>query len=1009
MKKRILIPLLSGISVALFAVSITVPVITTSTYYAVLRDFFGQAGEATGSDGNTDSNLDAQYYKSDYSSSDKLDTYEKELVRSIADDGFVLLKNDTSNNKGLPLTNSHKISLFSHSSVDIVAGGTGSGVDGSSLTLKQAFEDAGYSINETLWNFYESGNGSSYVRGEGSLVFGSAGEDWRVNECPLSVLRNESGLLDSAKGTAAIYVLSRTGGEGRDLARGMQNHTSIEGDKNKHYLEIDSVEEEIISYLDSNFDNVVLLMNSNNMMELGFIEKYENIRSVMWVPGGGDQAANSIVDVLSGKVTPSGHFVDTLAYDAFSSPAMANMGDFEYTVNGQKTNYYGVSYSEGIYVGYKYYETRYMDKVSGSSNVGDYDYASTVQFPFGYGLSYTSFKWDNFTMTQPDANGDITLSVDVQNVGDVSGRDVVQFYLTSPYTDYDKENYVEKAGVSLLEFAKTDTLEPDEKETVSVQVNISNFISYDDVKAKTYILDDGDYKLTAAKNAHEAANNILAYDGKSISDGMTSDGDSSFVDLWHNTAFDQTTYSKSSVGEEITNHFDYANYIDRSKFLTRSNWVSSWPETLGNQDAKSASSYSERNGYSYQVEISQSLLDQLDARGTGEAANSPISDDDVKSQAGSFRAETSLELINYRGLAYEDADWDALVSQMTTTEAGTIINLSGYTTEKADSINKPKAIDLDGPMGLNTMVSHESYSISYPAEVTIAATWDRTWAYKHGDAVAEDGLRENVKASGWYAPGANIHRTPFAGRNFEYYSEDSVLSGIMAKETVIGAANKGMYAFIKHFALNDQEDHRSEEGLSTWSNEQAIREIYLRPFQEAIEFSGTVATPYYQKNSQGEYELVEGQTPACKAVMTSYNRIGAIWAGGNYNLITDVLREEWSFNGFALTDYSQGETSYMATEQMLRAGGDAQLTQYGTRFRITPTNTYYVKQAMKHILYTVVNSNAMNGFIEGTKAAKTPFAYYYLIIIAIDVLCVGGIALCTFFIIRKIKKDKKAK
>ena len=981
-------------------------------YSGVLRDFLGVLGASKAAPSND--GLDKEYNKKRYETVKELDDYERELVRDIGGEGYVLLKNEGL----LPLNPSTRgtVSLFSHSSVDLLAGGTGSGTGSLDADLKTAFEQANFKVNEQLWNFYSKGAGSKYVRATGSVNYGHGLETWAINECPISVLQGESGLLDSVKGTTPIFVMSRTGGEGRDLARGMHAHTSIEEDKNKHYLEPDSVELGVLSYLNENYEDVVLVVNANNAMELGWVKNYPHIKSVIWVPGGGGQTALSLVDVLSGKKNPSGHLVDTFVYDNFSAPSTQNFGDIMYTRNGnpalaygseivdidntnsQANPYYGVSYDEGIYIGYKYYETRYFDKVMGQGNAGDYDYDTTVLYPFGYGLSYTSFSWSGFSLINEE--GEYSVSLDVKNTGSVAGKEVVGVYFSAPYTDYDKANHIEKSATSLVGYAKTGILAPGASEKVTVKLDLDHFKTYDDVGAKTFILEDGEYLITAAKDAHKATNNFLQQRGKDVG------GDTTFVT---SLVFDEPTgdfklLNKSKSGAEVTNRFDTANYIDRKDYLTRQDWVGSYPKTHGNQNAKFVSRYSERNGYTYQEEITEEIYQKLLQKGTAEAANTPIKDEDVASKARDYGQKGEAELIDARGINYHEYDWDQLVDQMTEKEVGEILNLSGYTTRSSVAINKPATSDLDGPMGLNLMATHEPFSIAYPAEVTIAATWNVELSAAHGDAIAQDGLRDRVLAAGWYGPGVNIHRTPFSGRNFEYYSEDSYMTGTMGYAAIEAAAKNGMYSFIKHFALNDQEDHRDQNGIATWSNEQAIREIYFTPFQMVFE-NGTVETKYYDANKT----LKSAQTPVALAVMTSFNRIGSTWAGGDYRLITEVLRNEWDFNGLVLTDYTMGADTYMHTEQMLRAGGDAELSQYGTGFtNFTPANKYYSHKAMSHVLFTVTNSNTMNGFVHGVGLGSEGFPVYYFLLIGVytltaAVFIVGAIRVIV--IVKKIRKE----
>ncbi len=1015
---KVLTCIIAPFLVILWAVSIALPIVSYTMYDGVFRTIFGEAASSAHGTADTDS-VDSTYYKSDFTDINALEAAEQKYTREGGAEGFVLLTN-TEGNKGLPLAAASKVSLFSQSSVDPVAGGTGSGVSTMSSDLKTAFTEQGFSVNEALWNFYK---GTGRKRGGGAISYGGA-ENWSINETKIDDI--PAAAKTEAQGTTPIFIFSRTGGEGRDLGRYMGDWTSVDADKTKHYLEPDSVELGVIDYLNQNFDNVIIVVNTNNAFELGWVEDYENITAVLWAPGAGGDTCRSIVDVLSGRITPSGRLVDTFAYDAFSSPAMQNMGDID-LVNGGNVVGNGVFYDEGIYVGYKYYETRYFDKQSGAAKVGEYNYAETVQFPFGYGLSYTTFAWSEFSMTQPDANGDITVSVKVENTGAVSGKEVVELYLQSPYTQYDKTNFVEKSSVSLVGFGKTATLAAGASETVEITVNVKDFISYDDVNAKTYILEAGDYLLTAARNAHEANNNFLQYANQDT-DGLFGAGDKTFVDKYtytyaENGGVDKTTYSKSAAGVDITNQFDHAlwaghqNITERSKYLTRQDWEGTFPQTHGNQDAQKKSSYSEKNGYVWQVEVDQATADQLKKQGADASLN-PMTEEEAAAKAGEFGVEGELQLIDARGKAFEDVDWDAYINQMTTTEIRNMIRQAGYKTYRAQSINKPEAIDYDGPSGLNEGgVTHSPYSITYPCAANIAASWNIENSRLHGYYVSEDALHANEThfgshqykgiISGWYAPAMNIHRTPFAGRNFEYYSEDGFMSGVMALQASRETANKGVYSYIKHFALNDQEDHRSS--VATFSNEQAIREIYLKPFQTCIEGRGTQKIMVQTYNEEtGEYVKSEAEIPAVMAVMTAFNRVGCTWAGGNYQLITKVLREEWAFNGSVITDYDNG--GYMDTEQCLRAGGDLKLTNFATSQGPNINNKatqYFARQAMKHVLYTTVNSNAMNGYVHGVEVSATPFAYYWLIIFAVWAITAALTAWGVTAIVLRFRRQKK--
>ncbi len=1002
----------------LLAFSIVLSVVTTSRFDLVLRDIFG---ETDFSGGGPDHGVDAAYYTRDIADSKELQAAEQAYARKAGAEGFVLLYNRAEDGKGLPVAAGSKLSLFSTSSVDLLAGGTGSGVSTISSDMRTALTEQGFAVNEALWKFYSDNHGS-YTRGGGSIMYGGA-EDWTIKEAPVSAIPDAA--KSEAEGTIPVFFLARTGGEGRDLGRYMGEWTNVAGDKEKHYLEPNSVELEVIQYLNDTFDNVILVVNTNNAFELGWVADYPSITSVLWAPGAGGDTCRSIADVLSGAVNPSGHLVDTFAYDAFSSPAMQNMGDMM-LVNGGQDVEAAVFYDEGIYVGYKYYETRYFDKALDQGNAGDYDYAATVQYPFGYGISYTTFEWSDFKIGQMDADGNIELSVTVKNTGAAAGRDVVQVYLNAPYTDYDKANHIEKSAVTLVGFEKTGELQPGQSESVAVTVNRKDFISYDDVNAKTYILEAGDYLLTAAKNAHAAADNFLAYGGQTV-EPLFGGADASFVGKWTydysgNGGVDNVTYAKSLTGVDVTNQFDHAVYDEltpRDQYLTRQDWTGTFPQTHGDQDGKRQSPFSEKNGFTWEVEVSDAIRDAIKAKGVGASLN-PMTEEEAAAMAGQYGQKGDLELIDFRGRDYDEVEaeggWDALIDQMDTSELETIIRNGGYQTLGSANIAKPRAIDYDGPSGLNEGgITHEPYSITYPCATNLAASWDRQNSYLHGyyvgeDALAADGNWGNHQyvglITGWYAPAMNIHRTPFAGRNFEYYSEDGFISGEFALEASVACSEKGVYAYIKHFALNDQEDHRSH--VATFSNEQAIREIYLKPFQTCIEERGTtpIKVQEYDAASQSYTEKTV-EIPAVMAVMSSFNRIGCTWAGGNYNLLTGVLRNEWGFDGTVITDYDGG--GVMDTEQCVRAGGDLKLTGFEVDAPIdvsNPASQYFARQAIKHILYTTVNSNAMNGIVHGTSVGELPFANYYFILIGEAVVAAGLIVWGAVAIVRRWKKEK---
>ena len=1024
-KQKKIAPIAIGIA-ALFIFTILLNTLSLLKFDNIFEKFFG----ATPSSLKGDTlGADVDYYKSDFESAGELYAYEENKVAQIAQEGITLLEN----NGLLPLAKGTKLSIFSHSSVDLVSGGSGSGSGSFELTkdLKSGLENAGLEVNEKLWNFYKSGDGSKYKRGTGVINYG-ADLDWSINECPLSVITKDGGLVNSFDGTVAMFVLSRTGGEGGDEARDM---AAFGGELGQHYLEPDKTELEIISYLNEHFDDVIILVNCNNAIELGWINDYENISAVVNFPGAGRTGTYGLGYMLTGldangnEISASGHLVDTWVYDNFSSPAMQNMGDFMFT--GTKNPYYYVNYSEGIYIGYRYYETRYEDVLLGRANVGNYDYGDTVIYPFGYGLSYTNFEWTDFTMSTPDPKGNIEISVKVTNVGQRAGMDVVQIYGQAPYKG---ASHVEKSSVVLIGFAKTANLAAGASETVKINVSLKDLTSYD-TNANNgwggYVLDDGDYYIAAASNAHEALNVILkervAIEGIELDmtewvDGKQDDTSSpegeKMVGHHLQSIADYTTYSVAAEGYQlIKNQFPKA-MLEDAKYLSRSNWSVMENNGLRYGQTSGANSKAEMNGKQFQAPVPAAIKAILEGNDSlnPHLGNYPT---DI-----TFGAKNDIDLIDLRGLPYDDPLWNKLLDQITLKELSKLIDECGYCSPEMKSINKPKVTDLDGPAGLNDIIAHGSMPIgeglqamTWPTQYMLACSWNVELAEEMGKGIGEDGLYSGC--SGWYGPGMNIHRTPFAGRNFEYYSEDAFLSGVLGKAEVNGAAQKGMYAFIKHFALNDQETHRDERGLATFADEQTIREIYLKPFEMTI-IDNTVEIYYNEavKDGNGKttgYEKKYTEIPAATAVMTSFNRIGATWAGGHYNLITEVLRNEWGFNGFVLTDYEvgRGKGSYMETNQTLGGGGDAKLKTVGMDalfgYDISKYPEYQAlgREAAHHILYTVVHSAGMNGFVHGVEFING-FAYYKIILIVWDVLAVPALVWMCIVLVKRIKNKKLA-
>ena len=891
--------------------------------------------------------LDLEYNKADYTK-DSIKEAEEDLHQRIAEEGTVLLKNDGV----LPMAADTTFSLFSVNTAKISVGG---GLTGGGIPFDQCFTNAGGKMNTTLFDFYKGLKGD-YGLASGSISYGDA-EDFSINEVPLSMIQENAEVMDSLQGTVPVYVLKRVAGEGRDMPRSMYNHAESEEDKAKSYLEPDSAELEIISWLNDNFDNVILVSNSNAALELGWVDEYPSIKSVISCT-----ALEALPQILTGQVNPSGKTVDTFARDVSASPAAANFGDYQYSdENGELTKYNYVSYEEGIYVGYKYYETRYEDVILGQGNAGSFDYDNEVVYPFGYGLSYTTFEWSDMKTSWAD---DVcTVQVTVKNTGDVAGKDVVEIYAQSPYTEYDKENAVEKPAVQLVAYDKTQELAPGESQIMTLTFNEEQLKAYDALGAKTYILDAGDYYITAATDAHEAVKNILAKKADAVS------GNKEMVGLYTpaNDKVDTVKYAKDSYsGVEITNQLDDAR--SDVQYLTRNDWEGTFPTHDGVPSAQVSTWGNEINGddgvsYTFTKTASAELIAQLDSFDSG----SPVDPATLADTEIVYGEDNGLKLIDMRGLDFDDPAWDLLLNELTAEEIYNAVGVSGYGIEYIKSIEKPFNIDADTASGL----IYGGTGAMFPSAMTLAQCWNPSLAREYGEMIGNEALLGG--ADGWYAPSMNIHRCPYSGRNGEYYSEDGFLSGCVASNEVLGAASKGMYTYIKHFAFNDQENHRGDrEGqysIATWLNEQAAREIYLLPFEMCMK-AGNVTMNYVEKQDDGSYANASKEIRASQAVMTSFNRVGATWAGGDYGLITGILRNEWAFNGLVMTDNANTGV-FMDGYQMTEAGADVKLTSdpNAARYNFDENDGatyYYARQAMHRMLYTIANSKAMNGAMPGS-------------------------------------------
>lgn len=945
--------------------------------------------------GETDE--DTEYFKSDFASEAELVAFEQELCATVEAEGATLLKND---NNALPLGQGAKVSLFSHSSVDLMYGGTGSGkVDTSSApTLKTALENVGISINETLWDFYSSEEiDSKYSRlmaGEISDDYTNSTAEFLANEVPWNLVENAAASSFADYGDAAIVVFARSGGEGSDLPSG-DNGSGLNwiSSPDGNYLALTKEETDMLSALKDLkdkgiFKKIVVLLNSSNAIQLDFLNpsicgKDYGIDACMWIGDVGQTGAIGVGRLLAGEIAPSGSLADTFYYDNLQNPAVVNfyaqeytnaaemglgVGDYQSTwglmKNYNVTNYYSV-YQEGIYLGYRYFETRYEDKVMGTGNAGSFDYSKIVAYPFGYGMSYTTFEYSGYSVTPTDDG--FNVSVTVKNTGNAAAKKTVQVYFQSPYTQYDKTNGIEKASVELCGFDKTDTLAPGASETVNVFVPLSELRTYDANNAGTYILDAGDYYFTVANGSHEAVNNILAAKGYSVRDGMDTDGNASLAEKWVCDTQDNEIFAVSkSTGAAINNLFNEADPNKASAspgtvtWLSRSDWSGTYPTT------------SNRNWAA-----TQEMTDQL-AYICYDPANYE------KVDMPTLGANNGLTLASLIGKSYDDPMWQDLLDQLTFDEMAECITLGFHTTAAIPSIAKAATHDENGPQGLTASLLGGASAMCYTSEDVMAATFNTELIHQVGLCIGEDCLSANH--SGLYGPGINMHRTPYSGRNFEYFSEDPFLAGTICAHEVQGIQSKGVYVYMKHVALNDSETFRM--GVATWINEQTAREIYLEPAAKAVEDGGAAG------------------------VMNAFNRWGNTWSGAYRPLQTDFLRGELGMTGITITDYS-GCSYYMSTPDGLLGGSnlwdsserEIHTTQLST-YRDDPVIVSAMRDALHRILYTVANSNAMNGLSSADRMeVVTPL--WQIAVYA--VMALGAIGtICGIVMLVKTNKARKS-
>ena len=949
----------------------------------------------------TEDRRDEQYDREFTSKADARAAAE-DFVIEVEKEGAILLKNE---NDALPITkDSPAVSVFGKNSVNLVYSGSGSANSSSTSTktLYESLEAAGISYNQTLKDFYDDNARSGSGRpANPSMNSGQRLAGFGIGETPISSYGQDLESSYSQYNDAAIVVLSRVGGEGWDLPRSMYSSFGTDrtllddaASEDSHYLELGKHEKALLEYVEERFETVIVLLNTGTTMELGELQADENIDAILWMGFPGATGVMAIGQLLVGETTegeqlsPSGYTTDTWAADFTADPSWYNTGIYgsqygnRYLYDGAETSYAFVNYEEGIYVGYRYWETRGYEELQDDPDSTWYE--QNVVYPFGYGLSYTTFDWDISFETASnsvvEADGTITVNVTVTNTGDWAGKDVVQLYYTAPYGDATTNTTkIEKAYVVLADFAKTPTLYPADQAdadhpnsaTVTLTLDVRDMASYDYVTDKAYVLDDGDYTVSVRSDAHTAEDSATYTVEEKVV--LNTDTDARGNEVTVTNRFDD-------VSAGIFGDTEYSDYISRSDFAgtVPADYLADEERTL-TAELKDALDLSIRRSY---TQSDEGMPWQV----TGAAPSTTPVDSGLSLEDMLYDEDG-----NYVGsVDFDDPRWETLLNEISIDEMKTLIGYAAFRTNAVEGVNgvvnKPMTNDADGPSGFTSFISESVIygTASYQGECVMGATWNVDLARRMGELVGEEGLAGNENGdgmpyTGWYAPAANIHRSPFGGRNWEYYSEDGLLSGKLAAGVIEGASSKGIICYMKHFAVNDQETDREYNGILVWANEQSMREIYLKPFEIAVKEGGAMG------------------------MMSSFNRLGMTWAGGSYALLTEILRDEWGFRGAVITDYSMN--TYTQVDLMIRAGGDLFLTQASKTFAKDDdaTQITLLRNATKNILYVTANSNVMSLTVDGYK-----MPLWQEVMIYIDVAIVVGLAVWGVLIILSAKKKEKS-
>lgn len=889
----------------------------------------------------------------------------QEVNLKLAEEGFVLLKNE---NAALPMNKGARISVFSKNSVNLSYGGSGSGGFDTSnnKNLYESLNDAGFVTNPTLKNFYESSQSGPVRTANSSDLDNGDNQKIATAETPQNKYTDAVRNSYADYSDAALVVITRIGGEGFDLPR-YQGDSEGAVSPDSHYLELDQNEIDLLTAVtDGTFKRVVVVFNTPSSFEATFLKDSayaafaDKIDAAVWIGFTGSNGITALGEILNGDVNPSGRLVDTWAADFTKNPSFANFGTGCLPDTTDKYDggmYYSVDYEEGIYVGYRYYETR------GETDGEDW-YNANVVYPFGYGLSYTTFDWTvgDASASEIELGATITVPVTVKNTGSVAGKDVVQLYASAPYT----LGGIEKAHKVLVGFAKTKLLQPGESETVTVSFDPYSAASYDYRDANSngfsgYELEAGEYTLYISRNAHESEKAIAL-----------------------NLAADVQIGTDPTTDSEVVNRYtDSENFLDSDwqldTMLSRADWEGTWPTPqTAQQHAGTDRLYEEIRSEEHN---NPTDFDSEEYPWFGEEPTLTLRDLLPSAEAEGYEPVVS----------YDDERWEELMMGCDEEEMIALINNGAYHTLAMESVGLPATIHGDGPSGFTCFMSKEQVNgtCQYVSEPVMASTWNINLMNELGEAIGEEGTIGD-KATGQpyssiYAPGVNIHRSPFGGRCSEYFSEDPFISGMMGAAEVQGIQSRGVLPTVKHFVANEQETHRSIGGDLSWLSEQALREIYLKPF---------------------EYTVKLGET---RGIMTSFNRIGTRWTGGDYRLLTEILRNEWGFNGLVICDFNT-IPQYMIPRMMFYAGGSIDLaTQQSAMWTDCDTSdagdAIVLMRAVKDVMYALVNSNAMNAEVIGY---NPPIWQEYLHWINIGAFTLVGVWL-VLAIVRTVRCNKRQK